>query len=186
MKPHCKLRNKARLVAKGMLMERVFDFEESFAPVARLEAVRIFVAYAAHKTKVYRLRKAISGLKQAPRAWYDELSKFPDSKVLLKMPIMPVALILAKALLEEYSCLGDIASHLDVKETILYYNVHPQRLKYVALSGKFCSVNVDADTASILWLQLQQRSTVVIATLSQPDQIRPPCAALPYQAHPYQ
>ncbi|GJU52754.1 retrovirus-related pol polyprotein from transposon TNT 1-94 [Tanacetum coccineum] len=84
MKPHCKLRNKARLVAKGMLMERVFDFEESFAPVARLEAVRIFVAYAAHKTKVYRLRKAISGLKQAPRAWYDELSKFPDSKVLLK------------------------------------------------------------------------------------------------------
>ncbi|GJW45968.1 gag-pol polyprotein [Tanacetum coccineum] len=28
----------------------VFDFEESFAPVARLEAVRIFVAYAAHKS----------------------------------------------------------------------------------------------------------------------------------------
>nr|GEX01524.1 hypothetical protein [Tanacetum cinerariifolium] len=88
------------------------DFEESFAPVARLEAVRIFLAYAAHKNMVvyqmdvktaflngnlreevyvsqpdgfvdqdnpnhvYKLKKALSGLKQAPRAWYDMLSSF--------------------------------------------------------------------------------------------------------------
>ncbi|GJU60031.1 retrovirus-related pol polyprotein from transposon TNT 1-94 [Tanacetum coccineum] len=38
-----------RLVAKGYGQEEGIDFEESFAPVARLEAVRIFVAYAAHK-----------------------------------------------------------------------------------------------------------------------------------------
>ncbi|GJX87311.1 retrovirus-related pol polyprotein from transposon TNT 1-94 [Tanacetum coccineum] len=43
------IRNKARLVAKGYAQEEGIDFEESFAPVARLEAVRIFVAYAAHK-----------------------------------------------------------------------------------------------------------------------------------------
>ena len=43
------IRNKARLVAKGCPEEEVIDFEESFAPVARLEAVRIFLAYAAHK-----------------------------------------------------------------------------------------------------------------------------------------
>ncbi|GJR26581.1 retrovirus-related pol polyprotein from transposon TNT 1-94 [Tanacetum coccineum] len=73
-------------------------YEESFAPVARLEAVWIFVAYAAHKSfliyvaqpegfvdpdhpeKVYLLRKALYGLKQAPRAWYDELSNFLMSK----------------------------------------------------------------------------------------------------------
>ncbi|GJR27474.1 reverse transcriptase domain-containing protein [Tanacetum coccineum] len=42
------IRNKARLVAKGYAQEEGIDFEESFAPVARLEAVRIFVAYAAH------------------------------------------------------------------------------------------------------------------------------------------
>nr|GEZ98284.1 hypothetical protein [Tanacetum cinerariifolium] len=89
------------------LQEEYIDFEESFAPVARLEAVRIFIAYAAHKSfpifqmdvkttffngplkeevyvaqpdgfvdpdhpeKVYRLRKALYGLKKAPRAWYD-------------------------------------------------------------------------------------------------------------------
>ncbi|GJR34353.1 retrovirus-related pol polyprotein from transposon TNT 1-94 [Tanacetum coccineum] len=42
--------NKARLVAKGYAQEEGVDFEESFAPVARLEAVQIFVAYAAHKS----------------------------------------------------------------------------------------------------------------------------------------
>nr|GEX02701.1 hypothetical protein [Tanacetum cinerariifolium] len=44
------IRNKARLVAKGYAQEEGIDFEESFAPVARLGAVRIFVAYAAHKS----------------------------------------------------------------------------------------------------------------------------------------
>ncbi|GJX07249.1 retrovirus-related pol polyprotein from transposon TNT 1-94 [Tanacetum coccineum] len=44
------IRNKARLVAKGYAQEEGIDFEESYALVARLEAVRIFVAYAAHKS----------------------------------------------------------------------------------------------------------------------------------------
>ncbi|GJZ65649.1 retrovirus-related pol polyprotein from transposon TNT 1-94 [Tanacetum coccineum] len=44
------IHNKARLVAKGYAQEEGVDFEESFAPVARLEAVRIFVAHAAHKS----------------------------------------------------------------------------------------------------------------------------------------
>nr|GEV30559.1 hypothetical protein [Tanacetum cinerariifolium] len=43
------VRNKTRLVAKGYRQEEGIDFEESFAPVARLEAVRMFIAYAAHK-----------------------------------------------------------------------------------------------------------------------------------------
>ncbi|GKD87976.1 retrovirus-related pol polyprotein from transposon TNT 1-94 [Tanacetum coccineum] len=42
-------RNKNRLLAKGYRQEEGIDFEESFAPVARLEAVRMFIAYAAHK-----------------------------------------------------------------------------------------------------------------------------------------
>nr|GEU60223.1 integrase, catalytic region, zinc finger, CCHC-type, peptidase aspartic, catalytic [Tanacetum cinerariifolium] len=44
------IRNKARLVRKGYAQEDGIDFEESFAPVVRLEAVGIFVAYAAHKS----------------------------------------------------------------------------------------------------------------------------------------
>ncbi|GKB90354.1 retrovirus-related pol polyprotein from transposon TNT 1-94, partial [Tanacetum coccineum] len=79
-----------KLIVDGGLI-----FDESFAPVARLEAVRIFVAYAAHNSfpiyqmdvkngifnvPLIRRRKALYGLKQAPRAWYDELSKFLISK----------------------------------------------------------------------------------------------------------
>nr|GFC64802.1 retrovirus-related Pol polyprotein from transposon TNT 1-94 [Tanacetum cinerariifolium] len=46
------LKNKARLVAHGYRQEEGIDFEESFAPVARLEAIRIFLAYATHKNMV--------------------------------------------------------------------------------------------------------------------------------------
>ncbi|GJY16047.1 retrovirus-related pol polyprotein from transposon TNT 1-94 [Tanacetum coccineum] len=98
------LKNKARLVAKGYRQEEGIDFKESFAPVARIEAIRIFIANAAsknmiiyqmdvkttflngelkeevyvsqpegfidpdHSTHVYRLKKALYGLNQAPRA----------------------------------------------------------------------------------------------------------------------
>nr|GEX69970.1 copia protein [Tanacetum cinerariifolium] len=96
------LKNKARLVAKGYHQEEGIDFEESFAPVARIEAIKIFVANAANKnviiyqmdvnttflndelrkevyvsqpegfvdpdnpTHMYKLKKALYGLNQAP------------------------------------------------------------------------------------------------------------------------
>ncbi|GJS38704.1 retrovirus-related pol polyprotein from transposon TNT 1-94 [Tanacetum coccineum] len=46
------LKNKARLVARGYRQEEGIDFEESFAPVARLEAIRIFLAFAAYMNMV--------------------------------------------------------------------------------------------------------------------------------------
>nr|GEZ99916.1 hypothetical protein [Tanacetum cinerariifolium] len=88
------LKNKARLVARGYRQEEGIDFEESFAPVARLEAIRIFLAYVAHKNMVvYQMdvktaflngnlredvyvsqpKKALFGLKQAPRACRPDL-----------------------------------------------------------------------------------------------------------------
>ncbi|GJX89327.1 retrovirus-related pol polyprotein from transposon TNT 1-94 [Tanacetum coccineum] len=45
-------RLEARLVARGYRQEERIDFEESFAPVARLEAVRIFLAFAAHMNMI--------------------------------------------------------------------------------------------------------------------------------------
>ncbi|GJZ11490.1 retrovirus-related pol polyprotein from transposon TNT 1-94 [Tanacetum coccineum] len=85
------IHNKSRLVAKGYVQEESIDFEESFAPVTRLKAIRIFVAYAAHKNfpiyqmdvkkaflngllkEVYRLKKALYDLNKAPKAWYKGL-----------------------------------------------------------------------------------------------------------------
>ncbi|GJX94825.1 retrovirus-related pol polyprotein from transposon TNT 1-94 [Tanacetum coccineum] len=46
------LKNKTRLVARGYRQEEGIDFEESFALVARLEAIRIFLAFAAHMNMV--------------------------------------------------------------------------------------------------------------------------------------
>nr|GEY77680.1 retrovirus-related Pol polyprotein from transposon TNT 1-94 [Tanacetum cinerariifolium] len=44
------IRNKSRLVVRGYRQEEGIDFEESFAPVSRMEAIRIFLAYVAHKS----------------------------------------------------------------------------------------------------------------------------------------
>ncbi|GKC58125.1 retrovirus-related pol polyprotein from transposon TNT 1-94 [Tanacetum coccineum] len=50
------LKNKARLVAKGYRQEEGIDFEESFAPVDRIKAIRIFIANAATKNmKIYQM-----------------------------------------------------------------------------------------------------------------------------------
>ncbi|GKC22003.1 retrovirus-related pol polyprotein from transposon TNT 1-94 [Tanacetum coccineum] len=50
------LKNKARLVAQGFRQEEGIDFEESFAPVARIDAIRIFVANATYRNiKIYQM-----------------------------------------------------------------------------------------------------------------------------------
>ncbi|GJR57267.1 ribonuclease H-like domain, reverse transcriptase, RNA-dependent DNA polymerase [Tanacetum coccineum] len=68
------IKHKARLVAKGYIQEHGIDFEEVFAPVARMETIRLLLAIAANnKWKVHHLdvKSAFlhGDLKQAPRAW---------------------------------------------------------------------------------------------------------------------
>ncbi|GKA37724.1 retrovirus-related pol polyprotein from transposon TNT 1-94 [Tanacetum coccineum] len=59
------LKNKARLVAHGYRQEEEIDFEESFAPVARLDAIRIFLAYVAHLNMiVYQMDVKMVRIKQ--------------------------------------------------------------------------------------------------------------------------
>nr|GEW28017.1 hypothetical protein [Tanacetum cinerariifolium] len=106
------VRNKARLVTQGHTHEEGIDDEEVFSPVARIEAIRSFLAYASfmgfmvyqidvkstflyetiekevyvcqplgfedpnHPDKVYKVVKALYGLHQAPRAWYETLANY--------------------------------------------------------------------------------------------------------------
>nr|GFC98669.1 retrovirus-related Pol polyprotein from transposon TNT 1-94 [Tanacetum cinerariifolium] len=44
------IRNKSRLVVRGYHQEEGIDFEESFASIAKMEAIKIFLAYATHKS----------------------------------------------------------------------------------------------------------------------------------------
>ncbi|GJV85156.1 retrovirus-related pol polyprotein from transposon TNT 1-94 [Tanacetum coccineum] len=90
------IRNKARLIAKVYRQEEGIDFVESFAPVACIEAVRIFVAYDAHNSfPIYQMDIKTDFLngplkeEQAPRAWYDKLSTFMISKGFTKGAIDP-------------------------------------------------------------------------------------------------
>nr|GEW71903.1 hypothetical protein [Tanacetum cinerariifolium] len=96
------LKNKSRLVARGYRQEEGIDFEESFASVARLEAIRIFLRfmlasrtglYPDNPNNVYKLKKALYGLKQAPRAWYDMLSLFMISQDFVKGSVDPTLFI---------------------------------------------------------------------------------------------
>ena len=102
---------KARLVAKGYVQRHGVDFDEVFAPVARIETIRFIIALAASngwevhhldvktaflhgelketvyvtqpegftvkgsENKIYKLNKALYGLRQAPRAWNNKLNK---------------------------------------------------------------------------------------------------------------
>nr|GEV12088.1 hypothetical protein [Tanacetum cinerariifolium] len=105
-------RNKARLVAKGHTQEEGINYEEVFAPVEMIEAIRLFLSYASfigfmvyqmdvksaflygtiveevyvcqpsgfkdsdHPKKVYKVVKALYGLHQAPRVWYETLATY--------------------------------------------------------------------------------------------------------------
>nr|GEZ81648.1 hypothetical protein [Tanacetum cinerariifolium] len=79
------VRNKARLVAQGHTQEEGIDYDDVFVPVARIEAIRLFLAYASFMSftvyqmddptfpaKVYKVEKAMYGLHQAARAWQRE------------------------------------------------------------------------------------------------------------------
>ncbi|GJY09844.1 putative ribonuclease H-like domain-containing protein [Tanacetum coccineum] len=104
--------HKERLVAQGYTEEEGIDYDEFSAPVARIEAIRLFLAYASYMgfivyqmdvksaflygtieeevyvcqppsfedphfpDKVYKVEKALYGLHQAPRAWYETLSTY--------------------------------------------------------------------------------------------------------------
>ena len=50
------IRNKAKLVAQGYTQVEGVDFDETFAPVARIESIRVLLALACHlKFKLYQM-----------------------------------------------------------------------------------------------------------------------------------
>jgi hypothetical protein len=79
------VRNKARLVAQGYTQVEGLDFDETFAPVARLEAIWILLAYAtSHNIKLYQMdvESAFLNGKINELVYIEQPSDFEDSKKL--------------------------------------------------------------------------------------------------------
>ncbi|GJR58291.1 retrovirus-related pol polyprotein from transposon TNT 1-94 [Tanacetum coccineum] len=179
------IRNKTRLVVRGYRQEEGIDFEESFALVARMEAIRIFMAYATHKSftvfqmdvkttflhgtskedvyvcqpegfidvahpsHVYKLKKELYGLNQAPRAWYDELSTFLLQNHLFKGTIDPTLFI---------SCFNDDILVVQVYvDDIIFGSTHPRytQLFFDLMKSRF-KMSMMGEMTFFLGLQVNQ------------------------------
>ena len=76
-------RNKARLVCKGYAQEEEIDYGETFSPVARMEGVRILLAYATYKGfKVYQMDVKFAFLNGIleEEVYIEQLEGFADEK----------------------------------------------------------------------------------------------------------
>jgi hypothetical protein len=76
-------RNKARLVAKGYAQVTGLDFEETFAPVARLDSIRILLSYAAdHSFKFYQMyvKSAFLNGPIKKEVYEEQLPSFEDDR----------------------------------------------------------------------------------------------------------
>ncbi|GJX38002.1 retrovirus-related pol polyprotein from transposon TNT 1-94 [Tanacetum coccineum] len=152
------IRNKARLVAKGYAQEEGIDFEESFAPVARLEAVRIFVAHAAHKSfPIYQMDVKTAFLNgplkeevyvAQPEGFVDP--DHPEKVYLLRKALRCHAdgIVTRKRLLEGLPFLGDkrdkLVSWMSKKQNCTAMS--SAEAEYVALS---------ASCAQVMWMRTQ-------------------------------
>nr|GFB87709.1 retrovirus-related Pol polyprotein from transposon TNT 1-94 [Tanacetum cinerariifolium] len=205
----------------GSLKEDVYvcQPEESFAPVARMEAVKIFLAYAAHKSftvfqmdvktaflhgslkedvyvcqpegfidadhpsHVYKLKKALYGLYQAPRAWYTQL--FSD---LMKSRF-------------EMSMIGEMTFFLGLQVNQSPCGIFINQSKYVLeILKKYGMESCDPIGTPMEIkdkLDLDQNGTLVDATKyrsmigalmyltsSRPDIVHATCLCAQYQANP--
>nr|GEZ74836.1 hypothetical protein [Tanacetum cinerariifolium] len=209
------IRNKAQLVAKGYAQEEGIDFKESFSLVARLEAIRIFIAYDAHKSfpiyqtdiktaflngslkekvyvaqpngfvdpdhpeKVYRLEKALYELKQAPRAWYDELSQFLMSKGFTKGTIdLTLLTINGKDIL---------LVKIYAKYALEILKKHGMEKGQSIGTPMATKPKLDADLSGKLVDQTDYCSTIELLmylTSSRPDIVQAVCYCARYQARP--
>nr|GEV73986.1 retrovirus-related Pol polyprotein from transposon TNT 1-94 [Tanacetum cinerariifolium] len=183
------VRNKARLVAQGHTQEEGIDYKEVFAPVARIEAIRLFLAYASfmgfmvyqmdvksaflygnieeevyvcqplgfedpdHPDKVYKVVKALYGLHQAPRAWYETLIYVDD--IIFGATNKDLCKSFEKLMKDKFqmSSMGELTFFLGLQEKQKQDGIFISQDKYIAeilkklglTEGKSASTPIDTE-----------------------------------------
>nr|GEU48422.1 retrovirus-related Pol polyprotein from transposon TNT 1-94 [Tanacetum cinerariifolium]GEU52481.1 retrovirus-related Pol polyprotein from transposon TNT 1-94 [Tanacetum cinerariifolium] len=167
---------------RGYRQEEGIDFKETFALVARMEAIRIFLAYASftvfqmdvqtaflhgtlkedvyvcqpegfidadHPSHAFKLKKALYWLKQAPRAWYDELSMFLLQNHFFKGTIDPTLFI---------RCFFDNSLVVQVYvDDIIFGSTHPRYTQLFSdLMESYLEMSMIGEMTFFLGLQVNQ------------------------------
>ncbi|GKE28548.1 putative ribonuclease H-like domain-containing protein [Tanacetum coccineum] len=203
--------NKARLVAQGYTQEEGIEYDEVFTLVARIEAIRLFLAYASFKDfmvyqmdvksaflygkieeevyvcqplgfedpdfpdRVYKVKKALYGLHQAPRAWYETLSTYLLDNGFQRGKIKKTLFI------KRYK--GDILLMSSMGELTFFLGLQVQQKK----DGIFISQDkyVDEDGEEVdVHMYRSMIGSLMYLTSSRPDIMFVVCACARYQVNP--
>ncbi|GJS38564.1 retrovirus-related pol polyprotein from transposon TNT 1-94, partial [Tanacetum coccineum] len=176
-------------IAKGYAQEEGIDFEESFAPVARLEAVRIFVAHAAHKSfPIYQMDVKTTFLNGPLKeeVYVAQPEGFVDPDHPEKVYLLRKALYGLKQAPRAWGdeVLFRIQIHSPKRALIMRDALILGKALLEGYSSLVINFNVDEDTASRIWLQRQLKSRCTL-TLSQPLAYHAPPVNIREQSKPY-
>nr|GFA16806.1 hypothetical protein [Tanacetum cinerariifolium] len=201
------IRNKSRLVAKGYTQKEGVDFEESFAPVARLEVVRLFIAYVAHKSfTIYQMDVKTAFLygPMKEEVYVNQPDGFvdpyhPDKVYRLKKALYGLKQA-PRACKFEMSMMGKLKFFLGIQIYQSPRGIFINQAKYAqeilikhditscdGIGTPMATKHLDADLSGTLVDQTKYRSKVgalMYLTASRPDIMHATCYCAPYQPQP--
>nr|GEX72573.1 hypothetical protein [Tanacetum cinerariifolium] len=235
------VRNNARLVTQGHTQEEGIDYEEVFAPVARIEAIRLFLAYASfmgfmvyrmdvksaflygtikeevyvcqpsgfedpdYPDKVYKVVKALYGLHQAPRAWYETLANYllENDDIIFGATNKDLCKSFEKLMKDKFqmSLMGELTFFLGLQVKKNEDGIFISQDKYVAeilkkfglTEGKSASTPIDTEKPLLkatdgedvdVYIYRSMIGSLMYLTSSRPDIMFAVCACARFQVTP--